>query len=122
MGGASAPRTPLPPTAMPPEFMQNGTFMAYRKLHENVASFHEVVDAEAAQYAETMGVDLRKFQRDASERGAPFGRRSEHHHARIEAGDAAVAAQPGGFAAFLAGVGTGGEGGGVGASGCGFGF
>ena len=48
----------LPPTAMPPEFMQNGTFMAYRKLHENVASFREVVDAEAAQYAETMGVDL----------------------------------------------------------------
>ena len=39
----------LPPTAMPPEFMQNGSFMAYRKLHQNVGSFDEVVDEEAGR-------------------------------------------------------------------------
>jgi len=47
----------LPPTAMPPEFMQNGTFMAYRKLHQNVGSFDEVVNEEAANYAAIMNVD-----------------------------------------------------------------
>ena len=46
----------LPPTAMPPEFMQNGTFMAYRKLHENVGTFHDVVGEEAETYARVMQV------------------------------------------------------------------
>ncbi|NDW00875.1 peroxidase [Salipiger sp. PrR002] len=48
----------LPPTAMPPEFMQNGTFMAYRKLHENVASFQSVVDEEAQGFATSMAVGV----------------------------------------------------------------
>ncbi|MFD1343834.1 Dyp-type peroxidase [Litorisediminicola beolgyonensis] len=48
----------LPPTAMPPEFMQNGTFMAYRKLHENVGSFNAVLDEEAERFAAIMKVDL----------------------------------------------------------------
>jgi len=34
----------LPPTAMPPNFMHNGSFMVYRKLHENVGSFQQVID------------------------------------------------------------------------------
>ncbi|WP_138469424.1 peroxidase [Poseidonocella sp. HB161398] len=46
----------LPPTSTPPEFMHNGTFMAYRKLHENVSSFREVVDGEAARFARVMEV------------------------------------------------------------------
>lgn len=41
----------VPPTAAPSEFMTNGSFMAYRKLHQNVASFAEVVADEAARYA-----------------------------------------------------------------------
>ncbi len=48
----------LPPAAMPPEFMQNGTFMAYRKLHENVDTFHAVVDEEAEDFARIMKVGL----------------------------------------------------------------
>ncbi len=48
----------LPPTAMPPEFMRNGTFMAYRKLHENVGTFDAVVNEEAESYASEFGVPL----------------------------------------------------------------
>lgn len=47
----------LPPTAEPPEFVNNGTFMAYRKLHENVGSFHEVIEEEAARYMKVMNVE-----------------------------------------------------------------
>lgn len=46
----------LPPTAMPPEFMHNGSFMAFRKLHENVGSFDSVVEGEADRFARVMGV------------------------------------------------------------------
>ncbi len=46
----------LPPAAMPPEFSQNGTFMAYRKLHENVTSFADVVNDEAKRFAAVMDV------------------------------------------------------------------
>ena len=37
--------------AMPIEFSRNGTFMAYRKLHENVASFSGYLAAQGAQMA-----------------------------------------------------------------------
>lgn len=47
----------LPPTARPFEFMHNGTFMAYRKLHENVGSFDAVLNEEAQRYSKVMGVD-----------------------------------------------------------------
>lgn len=47
----------LPPTSRPAEFMHNGTYMAYRKLHENVGTFWDVVDAEVAQYCKVMDVD-----------------------------------------------------------------
>ncbi len=46
----------LPPAAMPPNFMHNGSFMVYRKLHENVGSFEAVIAEEAARYAKVMGV------------------------------------------------------------------
>lgn len=40
----------LPPTAMPMEFMRNGTFMVYRKLHQNIASFGGYVRQQAAVF------------------------------------------------------------------------
>lgn len=46
----------LPPSAPPPEFMKNGTFFAFRKLHENVGSFDAVVTEEATRYAAIMGI------------------------------------------------------------------
>ena len=46
----------LPPVAIPPEFSQNGTFMAYRKLHENVGSFEAVLREEAGRYASVMDI------------------------------------------------------------------
>ncbi|PIL17245.1 peroxidase [Puniceibacterium antarcticum] len=48
----------LPPSAAPPEFMQNGTFFAFRKLHENVCTFDEVVREEATRYAKVMEIGL----------------------------------------------------------------
>lgn len=46
----------LPPTALPPNVMLNGTFMVYRKLHENVGSFNAVVAEEAKGFARVMNV------------------------------------------------------------------
>jgi deferrochelatase/peroxidase EfeB len=42
--------------AMPIEFSRNGTFMAYRKLHENVGSFAAFVARAGAGYARTFAV------------------------------------------------------------------
>lgn len=47
----------LPPIARPWEFMANGTFMAYRKLHQNVASFEAVVAEEARTFARLQAID-----------------------------------------------------------------
>ncbi len=47
----------LPPTAPPPEFMRNGSFMVYRKLHQNVDAFRNAMDVEAERYAAATGVD-----------------------------------------------------------------
>jgi Dyp-type peroxidase family len=41
----------VPGAAMPIEFSRNGTFMAYRKLHENVGSFASYIDKTAERYA-----------------------------------------------------------------------
>ncbi|HVJ54591.1 MAG TPA: hypothetical protein VM689_19175 [Aliidongia sp.] len=41
----------------PPEFIRNGTFMAYRKLQENVTVFHDYLDRTAALYQRVMGID-----------------------------------------------------------------
>ena len=48
----------LPPTSVPIDFMRNGTFMAYRKLHQNVKSFHNVVEEEAKSYAKIMDIEV----------------------------------------------------------------
>jgi Dyp-type peroxidase family len=37
--------------AMPIAFSRNGTFMAYRKLHEDVGRFHDYIDEQAQRYA-----------------------------------------------------------------------
>lgn len=46
----------IPGAAMPVEFSRNGTFMAYRKLHENVGSFAAYITAMGTRYAATFGV------------------------------------------------------------------
>ncbi|MEM7237944.1 MAG: hypothetical protein AAF501_08990, partial [Pseudomonadota bacterium] len=51
----------LPPAARPPEFSTNGTFMAFRKLHENVESFFNYIAAQAKSYVEIkkrQGIEL----------------------------------------------------------------
>jgi Dyp-type peroxidase family len=47
----------LPTTSKPWEFTNNGTFMTYRKLHENTKSFSDYIDQMAEQYAAMMGVE-----------------------------------------------------------------
>ena len=46
----------IPGAAMPIEFSRNGTFMAYRKLHENVGSFADYMDEAGARYARMHGI------------------------------------------------------------------
>lgn len=41
----------IPGAAMPISFSRNGTFMAYRKLHEDVGTFHDYIDEQAGRYA-----------------------------------------------------------------------
>jgi deferrochelatase/peroxidase EfeB len=42
--------------AMPIEFSRNGTFMAYRKLHENVAAFADYMADQGRRYQRVVGV------------------------------------------------------------------
>ena len=46
----------IPGAAMPIEFSRNGTFMAYRKLDENVGAFRDYIDDQATRYARFAGV------------------------------------------------------------------
>jgi deferrochelatase/peroxidase EfeB len=46
----------IPGAAMPIDFSRNGTFMAYRKLHENVGSFAAYIDEQGAIYARAFGI------------------------------------------------------------------
>ncbi len=48
----------IPPSAPPIEFTRNGTFMVYRKLHENVRSFHDYIDEKAKVFAKVMDVPV----------------------------------------------------------------
>lgn len=41
----------IPGAAMPLSFSRNGTFMAYRKLHEDVGAFHAYAEDQAKRYA-----------------------------------------------------------------------
>jgi Dyp-type peroxidase family len=43
---------------LPTEFSRNGTFMAYRKLHQNVNAFHQYVDSKASAYANIHAISL----------------------------------------------------------------
>jgi deferrochelatase/peroxidase EfeB len=47
----------IPGAAMPIEFSRNGTFMAYRKLHEDVRAFADYLDEQAGRYARLFQVD-----------------------------------------------------------------
>ncbi len=38
----------LPPSAAPWSFMRNGTFMVYRKLHQNIGSLHQPISTQQA--------------------------------------------------------------------------
>ena len=42
----------IPGAAMPLDFSRNGTFMAYRKLHQNVAAFRDFMDETAQSLCE----------------------------------------------------------------------
>jgi deferrochelatase/peroxidase EfeB len=46
----------IPGAAMPIDFSRNGTFMAWRKLHENVGAFQAYIAAQAPVYAAVMGL------------------------------------------------------------------
>ncbi|WP_298337071.1 hypothetical protein [uncultured Erythrobacter sp.] len=46
----------MPPAALPNLFSTNGTFMAYRKLEENVESFHEYIDNTVPEFAKVYGI------------------------------------------------------------------
>jgi Dyp-type peroxidase family len=54
----------LPPTAPPWWFVRNGTFMAYRKLHENVGSFRAYIDQQAEQFQRLGGAPTPEAARE----------------------------------------------------------
>jgi Dyp-type peroxidase family len=53
----SGPITPIP-------FFRNGTFMAYRKLHENVWSWRSFIDKAAADFQRIAGIDTLEKARE----------------------------------------------------------
>ena len=48
----------IPAAGLPLDFSRNGTFFAYRKLHQNIAAFHGWIARTAEQYAAIMDVPL----------------------------------------------------------------
>lgn len=65
----------IPGAAMPLDFSRNGTFMAYRKLHQNVVAFRDYIAATAVRYAAHTGLTLE--QADATLRAKMAGRWSD---------------------------------------------
>ena len=49
----------LPLAAMPASFVRNGTFMAFRKLHQNTKSFDDYMAAKATDFVKVSGLDLK---------------------------------------------------------------
>ncbi len=47
----------LPPAPVPVEFSRNGSFMVWRKLHENVGAYRRYFDAEGGRFAPALGLD-----------------------------------------------------------------
>lgn len=62
----------LPPAAAPDEFMRNGSFLVYRKLHENVGSYRSYFAAEAEKFAKAM--DISKDQAEVTLQAKAVGR------------------------------------------------
>ena len=50
--------------AMPHDFSRNGTFMAYRKLHQKVAAFRTFLDKTAEQFGAVTGIQSHEDARD----------------------------------------------------------
>jgi len=48
----------LPPTTLPVQFTQNGSFMAFRKLHEDVGAFQDYIDEQSPKFARIMGISV----------------------------------------------------------------
>ena len=47
----------VPPAPAPLDFSRNGTFMAYRKLHQNVKAFSDYISSTATRYGASNGLD-----------------------------------------------------------------
>jgi len=47
----------VPPAPAPLDFSRNGTFMAYRKLHQNVKAFSDYISSTATSYGASNGLD-----------------------------------------------------------------
>jgi Dyp-type peroxidase family len=47
----------IPGSAMPLAFSRNGTFLAYRKLHQNVASWRKFVNEQAEKFGQVFGIN-----------------------------------------------------------------
>lgn len=62
----------MPGSAMPLDFSRNGTFLAYRKLHQNVQAFRDYVGATAVPYGQFAG--LTPAQADQTLRAKMAGR------------------------------------------------
>ncbi|MFN9646379.1 MAG: Dyp-type peroxidase [Cyanobacteriota bacterium] len=52
----------LPASAVPLDFSRNGTFIAYRKLHQNVKSFSDYIAATATQYGAINDLDQQQAE------------------------------------------------------------
>ena len=46
----------VPGAAMPIDFSRNGTFMAYRKLHQNVRAWNDFIDEQAGRFGKVRGI------------------------------------------------------------------
>jgi Dyp-type peroxidase family len=56
----------------PVELARNGTFMVYRKLHENVASFHRLLDEQCAHFPGSKELLAAKLAGRWRDNGAPI--------------------------------------------------
>ncbi|HKM63006.1 MAG TPA: hypothetical protein VJY39_11005 [Acidisphaera sp.] len=54
----------LPPSAAPWSFMRNGTFMAYRKLHENLGRFQAYIAEQASAFVKLGGAPSEEAARE----------------------------------------------------------
>ena len=55
----------IPGSTMPLDFSRNGTFMAYRKLHQNVVAFRSFIAGTAERFGAVFGINNPQEARDA---------------------------------------------------------